>query len=82
MKNQDLSAGQIKDLYKVLKISSVEEIILKTAQIHRTLMIYCLDQEGLTDGAPYEIVDIGWVGVCLAPKFRSQPVLKKPLNLQ
>ncbi len=48
-KNQDLSAGQIKDLYKVLKISGVEEIILKTAQKHRTIMIYYLDQEGLTE---------------------------------
>jgi FMN phosphatase YigB (HAD superfamily) len=59
---QRLSHDDLRTVASILADKAVEPAIMAAAQRRRALVIAYLQQEGLLDGTPFAIVDIGWRG--------------------
>lgn len=60
--DKKIGSHEIAKLKEIFETRDVKEAILKKAKEQREILLQYLEQEGLTDGQPYAIVDIGWVG--------------------
>jgi FMN phosphatase YigB (HAD superfamily) len=57
-----LTREDLEFVLRVLADRTVEPAILAAASRRRALLLEYLDQEGMLDGTPFAIVDIGWRG--------------------
>ncbi len=62
--DEELSNSRTSELVSVLESHELKDAVLQQAEVNRKKVLGYVEQEGLLDGTPWSLVDIGWVLNC------------------